>query len=489
MIRWRKVLETGVVALAVLFCLLMSVKNYLISEYAVQASAEIVATESVSTRTSTTTRHIYVFEARDGNRYSGSFKQNPERKGFVKIWYVPQNPQINDMTTGSFAMGLAVFYLLVALVLVFLGWKLDIGSWFKAPAASGGDEGDSDAPRSRLSVAEFGLSVLLGAAGILFYMGAGSEDWFRLRHTPVSAETDQVVALGAPGNRFGNLAVGGDMALADGWLYFRKADPPGLMRRRAGASEPAVRVLDGEPRYVNVVGGRLYYLERARGDDHYVWSAKTDGGRARKLFTQRAEYVLVCGNWIFFASGGRGRELFRARTDGTDIRRLTEEETRYIQSDGSRLYYITPTEDPWTGPIVSIANNGDDRRVIGEGTTNVILVDGDRIYYSNTADGGNVWAMGLDGRDPVRLCALGPEFDKKIVALHRMGDWLIIRAYGSGSLYRCPVAGGDLERLIRDEAMNVHVFDEGLYYYKSIFARDDWYFIGPDGGPPKKADL
>ena len=124
-------------------------------------------------------------------------------------------------------------------------------------------------------------------------------------------------------------------------------------------------------------------------------------------------FVAIEGNRIYYSNGIDSGKLYSMNPDGSDKQKLNDDNARYINVVGDRLYYTDCHIDgnKNLNQLCSIKTDGTDRQVLGPDWCFSVTVVGDRIYYTDfTMDplgytsAGYIYSIKTDGTDQKKLC-------------------------------------------------------------------------------------
>ena len=182
----------------------------------------------------------------------------------------------------------------------------------------------------------------------------------------VTKETG-AVPVSSP-NLAAHIKNGGSVAEHDGWIYYINPEKD-LCRMKEDASEKTVLVGHKENtarlNYINITDDSLYYCETIITDTEYSFDAEfetiykisLDGASKTKIFSTfdtydkpDVEYIegirnmTVVDAWIYFAVqngwGSKTNFIYKMRTDGTELTRLTDTKCDNLMIVDGWMYYV-----------------------------------------------------------------------------------------------------------------------------------------------------
>jgi len=154
--------------------------------------------------------------------------------------------------------------------------------------------------------------------------------------------------------------------------------------------------LDAEIAPESAVNGRSVVMHDNRiffanpSSENRIYSMNIDGTDRRRLNDNEAHSLIVVDNRIFFVNMVN-RDLYwytsttgvvySMNLDGSDLRRLTDDEIGSLSVDGNRIFYSTFGPDTDSG-IFSMNLDGNDRQLIDDmGAVRKMIVASDQILY------------------------------------------------------------------------------------------------------------
>jgi Tol biopolymer transport system component len=251
------------------------------------------------------------------------------------------------------------------------------------------------------------LGVWLGAVVVLAVSLAAAAWLWRARRAPPPPSEFHLVSTFPGSHRAPSFSPDGKMiAFVDDvrgvpqvWVrYVDQGDPLPITSGEVGA---------GRPRW-SPKGDQILFERSNMG----IWSAPPLGGRARQLLAQGS-----CPN--FFPDGerlvfDRGPELWTARADGSEARRLDGVPTNYfsfmikrcaaVSPDGRWIAYYQPERGPLGDLWVVAASGGPPRRLTSdsvEAGTPVWTPGGRFVVFSSARRGSRtLWRVPAEGGEP-----------------------------------------------------------------------------------------
>ena len=135
--------------------------------------------------------------------------------------------------------------------------------------------------------------------------------------------------------------------------------------------------MDAQANHLNVVDDWIYFSDLT--DRNYCISkARTDGTDIMKLTDDLSSFLNISDGWIFYTNESEENKLYKMRLDGSEKIKLSEdvvnspnvvgEEIYYIKFDGDFYYYNYGTEN---GKLYKIKTYGGGRSIMIPVTDNL----------------------------------------------------------------------------------------------------------------------
>ncbi|SMC66394.1 DUF5050 domain-containing protein [Papillibacter cinnamivorans] len=137
-------------------------------------------------------------------------------------------------------------------------------------------------------------------------------------------------------------------------------------------------------------GEWIYYADPK---DHYaLYKGRTDGGSLEKITSDAACSLNVAGDWIYYINRGEENSLYKIRTDGSGRTRLTDDACASAVVCGDWIYYVNQDD---RDTIYRIGIDGAAREIFGKTDAKLLFTDGVWLYFSSE-DEENLVRLKLD---------------------------------------------------------------------------------------------
>jgi len=255
-------------------------------------------------------------------------------------------------------------------------------------------------------------------------------------------------------------------------------------------------------------------------DDTGLFKMKKDNTQKVKVCDDRATYLNVSGDYIYFNSYDKG-EIFRAKTDGTGREKISDDDGSYISISGDSIYYINRDfrNENLVRGLYSMDIDGNNKKILDRGIVSSAAVMGRWIYYlkdnrlfrikddgtgKNLVSSDHIMDMGIYdgwiyyntyslGRD-LSLCKIKPDGSGKTKIASNIGNFNIYGGWiyysltfsnsQSWAFYKMKTDGTENTRLVDVAPSNISILDDFIYYYDNQDKK--FYRIKTDGTGKEK---
>lgn len=266
------------------------------------------------------------------------------------------------------------------------------------------------------------------------------------------------------GNTTGNLINLGMAAQHGNEIYYSDMDLDTFawsVYKVGTEGEPVEIVNDNDSAlYLNVTDDWLYY----RGDGYYIYKIRTDGSDRRRIGNDQVEGISVVDGWIYYSLYSLGG-IYKIRTDGTERTEIIKGRVASINVVGDWVYYISGENERGASSIDKIRTDGDNAtEVISEDLIVQINVDGDWIYYllfDMEDDLFSIHKIRTDGSRKTRVVvdvrpnAIGN-------TLNVDGDWVYFAE--KRGIFKVRTDGNELIKISEDQPYMLNVVGNRIFY-------------------------
>lgn len=221
--------------------------------------------------------------------------------------------------------------------------------------------------------------------------------------------------------------------------------------------------------YAAYYDGWVYLLKHGRNN---IFRMRPDGSNIEKLNDEDSRYLNIVDGWIYYQ--GEDAMVYRMRTDGTERMKLNRQNSWYIHVVGGWIYYEVQ-EGP--SEIFNLRLDGSIRESLG--ITNAIAA-GDWIYYHQDQ---HIYRMRSDRSSTEVLTAVEGYYEVMSVA----DGWIYYldtNSRGEGNLCRMRTDGTD--SAIISEALGYFVVAGDWLYYVQHDEDPGIYRLRTDGSSREK---
>lgn len=250
------------------------------------------------------------------------------------------------------------------------------------------------------------------------------------------------------------------MAVYDECIYYsNKADGNKLYKIQKDGFKKS-KLSDFDVWNLGVIEGYLYY-----DTGHAIYSIKNSSQHGRRISGDRIEpiwlakeHTEILADYIYYANSSDGGMLYRIKKDGTDIKRVDNNEVgiREICQDGEYIYYTNYSSDLFSKNL----NCKNKKKLTTNFNSNMCSND-DWIYY-----------IGIDEEYVQKLYKVDKN-GRKVLQLteEKVWDFKVGKDYiyytdGKNILYRIGKNGENKQVVCDDEVYDYIVKNNSVYYVK-----------------------
>ena len=210
--------------------------------------------------------------------------------------------------------------------------------------------------------------------------------------------------------------------------------------------------------------GWIYFA--SGGEEKWLYKAHLDGSGVERLTDDDPKFINVVGGWVYYSNWSDWGHLYRIRIDGTDREKVVNERAYYIQRADNWIYYINKyyMYDDMPTHLYKIRPDGSGRTRIIDDNVNEFNVVGNWVYYIHKTEG-VIYRVKTDGTGQTKLNSSFAEgtYDWNTTCLVVDGEWLY--HCSENGLYKMRTDGME-ETLISDDVKDsrINVDGEWIYY-------------------------
>ena len=184
-----------------------------------------------------------------------------------------------------------------------------------------------------------------------------------------------------------------------------------------------VKLSDDRARYVNLVENWVFYSNLS--DNRKAYRIKLDGSQREKLNDDLSDGLYVVGDWAYYI--GRSSTLFKMKTDGSFLTELYNDVGRYYCVNDNWIYFQK------SELITDTAANSN--------------------RYCNF-----LHRMKIDGSDPEKI------YDKPIFEFIISENMIFFCSDNEQHIYQMSINGQEIRRINDDASAYINIHDGWLYY-------------------------
>lgn len=291
------------------------------------------------------------------------------------------------------------------------------------------------------------------------------------------------------GNTAGNIYNGGLFCERDGKIYFSNDNDDGsLYVMNANADLTSVKKLHyDKAAYINVDENYIYYLranntrENSSGsilmfNNTGIYRINQNGKSLKLISRNPGSYVSVFGNHVYYQNYdiNEGLFLYRNQTDGSLERLLLKEAVIPSIIMDNKLYYVGANNDH---NINRLDLSSFTSQTYIEGNFGYPIFKGEYIYYMDQSNNYSINRMNRDGSDPIVLV----KDRTSTFNITNSGKYLYyqIDDMDNSKICRMNLDTMESEVLLDGHYKQIHV-TENYVFFKG-FDNKNTYTVSPDG--------
>ena len=225
----------------------------------------------------------------------------------------------------------------------------------------------------------------------------------------------------------------------------------------------------------NIVNGGLmggnadFVFFRSEADRWSLYKARHDGSERQKLSDDVPAYINVLDGWVYYANYADGLRLYKIRVDGTGRTRLTDCRVKDINVVDDTIYYVNednPDADHICLPY-EMKVDGSGNRLIAQVRCSELVYDHGWLYFVGAAEGTfPIFKMRTSGREIARLNDAYSHF------MNVLGQYVFCWDVDTGELRRMKTDGSDNVALVETSVDYVNACGDWVYYLNTDNAHD-----------------
>ncbi|MFA9456859.1 DUF6612 family protein [Halalkalibacter sp. AB-rgal2] len=275
----------------------------------------------------------------------------------------------------------------------------------------------------------------------------------------------------------GNYFNGAHFTTDDDWIYFSDdfVVGDGVYRfKQADIDNQIEKIADVSASYLNVTDDWLYYQDPT--DDFNVYRMKKDGSEIEKQIHYRIANLRVIDDVLYYKNFSEvgPPSLQQAQIDGSitttfsladNISRFTVHQgNAYYQTDNFQLYVTDLDPHSQSSHLFTV-------HLVG-----LFQIKDNYMYYQNRSDGHSIYRSPIDGHGIEKL------LDAESQDFHVTDDSIFFtNASDDFALYKLDLETQELVK-IDDSGFAIHIIEDLVFYQKPISSSElGWFVVNQDG--------
>lgn len=199
-----------------------------------------------------------------------------------------------------------------------------------------------------------------------------------------------------------DIVMAGCIGQSGEWIYYTNyKDDRNLYRIRKDGHDNT-KIAEGDNKYLGISSEYIYYTS-GYNDGCRLYRISPDGSR-EKVSDESFYSASIYGNQIYYthkvdSEDGAGiMELFRMKTDGTSISRITSDIMNPVVG-GGRLFFISPYDECL---YITSLNAAGSIKLTNNNVRSIYPYE-DLVYYIHGSETCCLWSVRFDGTDDVKI--------------------------------------------------------------------------------------
>lgn len=196
------------------------------------------------------------------------------------------------------------------------------------------------------------------------------------------------------------------------YIYYLDPTDNNIVKMKANGKDKEIVIENVAEDVVTIHNDYIYYFANS-----YFYRAKTDGTNKKRISNKSIERYQIIGNTIYYTYKENGKyTIAKMKTDGEDIQKIDEECGKAFFIKGKDIYYIYENENIEDATInyelYKMKINGKNKKKISniEGNVDVSAVNftqKNAYYAKENIDGiTGIYKIGLNGKSEIKLVDL-----------------------------------------------------------------------------------
>ncbi|MCL2643118.1 MAG: DUF5050 domain-containing protein [Candidatus Bathyarchaeota archaeon] len=178
------------------------------------------------------------------------------------------------------------------------------------------------------------------------------------------------------------------------WIYYTKG-VPGEVYKIDFNGKQNKKIIDKKVGNLIVTNVFIFYRQSYDGDWGKLYKTDLEGQNERLLANNIIEFS-ICDGWIYYSNRDDGASLYKMDLTGTNIAKLNDHYSLFINVVGEYVYYADYTDSQ---KLYRIKIDGTNKSILSQEACWNINIQNEYLYYRNQSQGGRIYRMKLDGSE------------------------------------------------------------------------------------------
>jgi len=290
------------------------------------------------------------------------------------------------------------------------------------------------------------------------------------------------------------------LAATDGdWIYY--STNSGLYKTKCDGSNK-IKLCDDKASFINVYDDWVYYNSGTDISSNfisttgYLYKIKKDGSNRTLLVRDTAQFINIVDGWIYYCSHDTlsTNSMYKIKFDGSSKTKLSDNFITGMYSEDNWIYYTSRFNiHSNINKSYRIKNDGTEKYELLNSNIEEMIAYNGWIYYLYN---GNLYRIKVDGSKKSKILTDVSKFSY----INITGDWIFyckaitpkiidVNYRAEGQLRKIKVDGGEDVNLTDGNISNINVVGEWIFYTINNFdGNHRFYKIKTDGSNQQVLD-
>lgn len=199
-----------------------------------------------------------------------------------------------------------------------------------------------------------------------------------------------------------------------------------------------------------------YRYYRNGEDGGKLYRAKADGTEKVKLSDDSVGSLNIIGNWIYYRNLVDSSSIYRIKNDGTERAKIVSDNFKDFIVEGGWIYYYSSAD---SSKVYRISTSGQSRSKVVDSSSDFFTVNSGQLYYINKADNNGLYKVDLTNLLSKKICS-----DSVVKFDVYRGKVYYSNLASNKNLYSIDIFGDNRVKLLDVSVDNINISEGWIYY-------------------------